>query len=109
QDERNDGIRECRELGLPVLVGDATERRQLERARVGNARTLVCVCGNDTANAETAARARELVAGRKRGVLTAFLHVVDVELADLLARRVPASAAAGAFFRLEFFNVFERG
>jgi hypothetical protein len=107
ENEQSDRIPECRDLGVPVVVGDATEPLVLERARVWRARTLVCVCGEDAANAEIAARARELVA-RKKGDLTAFLHIVDVELADLLARRASGGDASNGF-RLEFFNIFERG
>jgi voltage-gated potassium channel Kch len=100
----------CKSEGIPVLVGDASDERVLRRARVERARVLVAVCGADATNAQTAAEAGELTAayGGTRDVLTAFVHVVDPELCDLLG----ASAVAGEYgtrFRLEFFNVFERG
>lgn len=102
-------VDDCRRAGIPVLVGDATEERVLRRARIHRARSLIAVCGEDATSAQTAARTGELTAdGRARDVLTAFVHVVDPELCDLLA----GSALAGGYgtrFRLEFFNVFERG
>jgi voltage-gated potassium channel Kch len=102
-------VAECRREGIPVLIGDATDERMLRRARVDRARSLVAVCGGDATTARTAARAGELTTdGRGRDVLTAFVHLVDPELCDLLA----GSALAGGYgsrFRLEFFNVFERG
>jgi voltage-gated potassium channel Kch len=108
-DAHEPNVADCRREGIPVLVGDATDERMLRRARVDRARSLVAVCGGDATTAQTAARAGELAAdGTGHDVLTSFVHVVDPELCDLLA----GSALAGGYgsrFRLEFFNVFERG
>jgi voltage-gated potassium channel Kch len=99
----------ARAHGVPVVIGDAREKSVLRRARVERARYVIAVSGVDATNARVAAQARDLVAERReRTVLTALVHVVDADLCDLLA----PSAVAGAHgerFRLEFFNIFERG
>lgn len=111
--ERHDGndlIRGCREAGVPVVIGDATDPAVLRRAQVHRADYLVAVCGRDGTNADVAARARDLsTRGRHRkGALTAFVHLVDLELCDLL-RGTEAAAREDEASRLEFFNVFEIG
>jgi voltage-gated potassium channel Kch len=99
----------ARAEGIFVAVGDAREESVLRRTRAERARYLVAVAGSDATNARIAAQARDLAAGpRARAVVTAIIHVVDADLCDLLA----ASGVAGGHgerFRIEFFNVFERG
>lgn len=104
--ETNDNRGLADALGAIVLLGDATHPEMLTRARVQDARTLIAVCGDDGANAEVAAHARELVAGRRDSPLTCSVHIVDAELWYLLRRwEIEADNA----FRLEFFNVFDIG
>lgn len=64
ENEANDFIASCREMGAIVLIGDATEHAMLLLARVPQARYLVGVCGDDGANAQIAAIAHELAGGR---------------------------------------------
>ena len=106
-DEEARGIGEAREEGVIVMIGDATDRTVLRKARVDRARYLVAVGGDDGTNAEVAVDARELVAGNRDSELDAFVHVVDQTLCRLLRGR--RAAAAPDPFRLRFFNVFETG
>jgi voltage-gated potassium channel Kch len=99
----------ARAHGIAVVAGDAREQSVLRRAGAERARYVVAVAGTDATNARIAAQTRDLVADRRgHAVVTALVHVVDADLCDLLA----ASGVARGHrerFRLEFFNVFERG
>lgn len=108
EDEENSLIDQCREQGAVVLVGDAKDRSLLRKARVYRAIHLVSVCADDGTNAEIALHARELVRSCKGRALTAFVHMIDLELCKLL-RVAELAAAETDSFRLEFFNVLERG
>ncbi len=104
QNGSNDLIPSCREVGAFVMLGNATEEGMLVRERVHEARYVVAVCGDDGANAEVAARTRDLVGSSK--ALTCVAHIVDPELWYLLRKWETATAGA---FRLQFFNVFDAG
>jgi voltage-gated potassium channel Kch len=106
QDETNDRIQTGKELGAIVLVGSATEKEMLAKARVEKARYLISVCGDDGANAEVAAHARELAGSRAGRGLTCVTHIVDPDLWYLLRRWEISTVGS---FRLQFFNVFDIG
>lgn len=103
----NNLVELCRKQGIAVLFGDATKSALLRRAGIQKARYLVAVCGDDGTNAEIALKARDIVRSRKGHDLTVFVHMIDLELCNLL-RGWELSAQARSF-RLEFFNVHERG
>lgn len=105
--EQSPGLATCRERGIWVLPGDASDRGALSRARVDRARFLFAVCGEDGVNAKMAVDAHELVEGRTGTPLTCFVQILDADLAALLATEMAAHATAG--FRLEFFNASEVG
>jgi voltage-gated potassium channel Kch len=106
-DEQNEHVAACRARGVPVLTGDAASRALLRRARVDRAKYLVAVCADDGTNAEVAALAGEFIR-ESRTVLTAFVHLVDPELCELLVETQLTDGHAPSV-RLELFNVFERG
>lgn len=106
QDETNDLIESCKEQGAIVLLGSATEPEMLAKARVEKAKYLISVCGDDGANAEVAAHARELAGSRAGPGLTCVAHIVDPDLWYLLRRW---EIAAVGSFRMQFFNVFDIG
>ena len=108
QDESNDRLEPCRERGAIVLVGDVADIDMLRKAAVHRAKWLVSVCGDDGVNAEVAVRAQELAGDRKRGVLTCVIHIVDPQLCALLREREIGTEKVSTF-RLELFNVFDRG
>lgn len=105
-DPTNSSIVTCREAGIPVVVGTATDDAVLRLGGARKARILVAACGDDGTNAAVVAAARRLGRERNRMPLTAFVHISDVELCKLLNERslVSATAAAG---RLEFINVYQ--
>ncbi len=104
KNENNEFLNVCREQGAFVLVGDAREPETLKMARVAEARTLIAVCGDDGANAEIAAHAREVANENPNHVLTCSTHIVDPELWYLLRKWEIAMAGT---FRLQFFNVYD--
>ncbi len=107
EDEENPLIDKCRNQGAIVFVGDATEKNILRKVGINRAKYLVSVCTDDGTNAEIALKARDIARSRKRGVLTTFIHIVDLELCNLLGGWELSIDADS--FRLEFFNVPERG
>lgn len=105
--KNNPLIEQGRNQGAVVFIGNATEKNMLRKVGINKAKYLVSVCTDDGTNAEIALKARDTVHMRKRGVLTAFFHIVDLELCNLLGGWMLSSGANR--FRLEFFNVLERG
>jgi voltage-gated potassium channel Kch len=108
QDEGNDLIEQCREIGAIVMIGNATSPALLRKAGVYRARYLISVSGDDGINAEVAVRACELVGSRRGKALACILHIVDPQLCTLLKEREIETGEIDAY-RLEFFNVFDNG
>lgn len=107
-DPRNAAIGECREDGVTVLIGDATDHTLLRATGVKRARFLFAVTGDDGTNAEIAIDARRLVEGRTGSPLTCFVHIGDDQLGGVL-RQLGIAQRGGDPFRLEYFNAAERG
>lgn len=108
QDTGNDFLGQCRENGVAVLIGNATDPGLLRQTRVERAKYVICVCGSDGANAEIAVNVHKLVSGRKGKALSCLVHIYDLHLYNLLREREMAMGEIDAF-RLGFFNVFESG
>jgi hypothetical protein len=108
RDEGNDHLAQCRDLGIVVLPGDATDIEMLRKARVGRADCVIAVCGDDGANAEVAVHARELAGGRRGQPLHAVVHITDPQLCRLLVEQELERRRRDPY-RLEFFNVFDIG
>jgi hypothetical protein len=108
KDAGNDNFEYSREHGALAFVGDATNLAVLQDARVHKARYLIAVCGNDGINAEVSVLARQLAKDRKRAPLICLVHIVDLNLCQLLQEREIVLRAESSF-RLEFFNILESG
>ncbi|MGW8225112.1 MAG: NAD-binding protein, partial [Anaerolineales bacterium] len=108
QDEGNDWLESTRNLGAVTLVGDASDPDMLHQAKVDKAKYLIAVMGDDGANAEIAVRAEDLTRERPHGVLTCLIHIVDPQLYDLL-RVKEWQNTNQASYRLELFNIYDRG
>ena len=113
-DGEHDLIGPCRERGIVVLVGDATNPDLLRGAGILAAGQLVAVTDDDGVNAEIAVRGQGLLrqaalSGHVRSrPLTCTVHLVDPQLYEL-ARTREMALEEGVPLRLELFNVFERG
>ena len=108
QEQGNDLLELCKDLGAIVLIGNATDDDLLRTARVYRARQLICVCGDDGINAEIAMNACELINPRKDRKLTCLIHIFDTELCNLLEERVSGADDANSC-ALRFFNIFDSG
>jgi len=100
-------IGECREDGVFVIVGDATDRTLLKKAMVGRALYFFAVTGDDGINSELAITAGKLVEGRHGRPLTCFVHILDDRLAEVM-RQTGVTRNDGRI-RLEYFNAADRG
>jgi Trk K+ transport system NAD-binding subunit len=75
------GVQVARDLGVPVLVGDATQEGILRAAYVQNCRALVVVSTNDVANLESALLGRALAPD-----LRVVLRLFDGDFANRVER-----------------------
>jgi len=107
-DAKNILLSRCREHGATVFIGNAADLETLRAINVAHARYLISVCKEDGVNAEVAVNARALFHAQRGRVLTCWAHIVDVHLCKLL-REHELSMRPDEAFRLEFFNVYERG
>jgi hypothetical protein len=101
-------VAQCRDEGIIVIIGDATQPDVLRRARVGAAAQVIGVCGDDGANAAIVATVYGLVAGGRRKPIFCAVHVVDPRLCELLREQELSPAFSGTV-RLELFNVYALG
>ena len=107
-DDDNPRIEACREWGAIILIGDAREAAMLRKARVQYARVLIAVCDDDGVNAKIAMQAKEISQELLNNQLNCIIHIVDPQLCKLL-REQESSNNEDSGFKLEFFNIFERG
>jgi len=107
-DEGNDRIEAVRSKGIVVLIGDASDPEILRKARINRAKYLISVVADDGLNAEVAVQAEHLSLERGDGTLTCSIHIVDPQLWYLL-REKELDIPSNAHFRLELFNIFDRG
>ncbi len=104
-DAANVSIAGCRERGIRVLVGDATDAKMLRQAGVDKAELLVALCGRDQVNIDVAAAARSVSAGDRSQVLTALAGFDDFHLWQVM--KAPALVDQDeSGFRLELVNLW---
>jgi len=107
-DDGNDWIENIRSSGAVVIQGDATDSDLLEKVNLHRARCLISVLGDDGKNAEVAVQAEKLSRRRADGTLTCVIHIFDSQLWGLL-REKELNTNQNTNFRLELFNIFDRG
>ncbi len=97
----------CRDMGIPVLVGNAAEQNLLAAAGIRNAGLLFAVTGNDAINAEINVQARQLARASTQP-LNCIVHIVDPQL-NLLLKPKEFDDPTPDLFRLSLFNLYEWG
>ena len=107
QDKESDNIKECRDNGIIVLIGNATSPYYLNKAGLNRARYLFSICGQDDINAEIAAQVRYQIANKKRKPLTCVVHIIDPHFYRFLKEQEFGFGRMDRF-RLEFLNLFDR-
>jgi hypothetical protein len=105
-DEENDNIKECKDNGIIVLIGNGAAPYYLRKAGLNKAAYLLAVCGQDRINAEIAFEARRLVSSKKQKPLTCVIHITDTQLCRLIKER-EFETVKNDVFRLEFINLFD--
>lgn len=89
-----------------VLAGRIDDPAVLRKAVVDRARLLIAADGDDGTNAEAALQARVLVRCRDGPLPTAYVHLADARLLDLL-REHEVGASVGGGVRLEFYSLYD--
>ncbi len=107
-DDGNDWIENVRSSGAVVILGDATDTELLEKVNLNRARYLISVLGDDGKNAEVAVQAEKLSRRKNDSTLTCVIHIFDSQLWGLL-REKELNTNQNTHFRLELFNIFDRG
>jgi hypothetical protein len=105
RDPSNASIAGCRERGIPVVKGDATDVSILRRTRLGRARDVFITCGDDGVNLDVARAATRTPTQRRP--LRVHVHLRDLALWRPLQAQI--LSAPDPPLRLEFFNVLEAG
>ncbi|MCJ7626521.1 MAG: NAD-binding protein, partial [Anaerolineaceae bacterium] len=108
QNVENDFVKQCKDKGIIVMIGDAADMRLLDRAMIHKAAHLFAVCDDDGTNTEIAINARKSLEGRRRDPLNCFIHIENPQLWELL-REQELTTDDRSMFRLTLDNVFERG
>lgn len=107
EDRENDWTAMCEGLGASILIGDATDAHVLSQARVGLARLLIVVCGNDGVNVEVVIRAYELKRNASSGlVLECQVHIVEPDLRALFKEH-RVFTDTGDRLRVALFNIYD--
>jgi hypothetical protein len=125
QDEDNPWIESCREQGMFLLIGDASDPALLLNAGLRRGRGLFAVCDDDGINADIAMQAKTLLnhdrsplnkpaawnfrSTRKMQESPAFsilMHNANPQLVDLLQQY--GLRQSDSDVRIRLFNVFER-
>ena len=99
RDPGSPGVAECEKLGIPCIIGDATDVRVLTAAGVHKAANLIAVCTDDGTNIEIAVRARSLTEKRRRihDPLVCHVHIGDAHLRGLVRRERLIADSPGHF------------
>ena len=106
EDPARPEITGCRERGIPVIVGDATDHVVLRKAGLAQAAHLVATCGDDGTNVNVVfAAQRNATHGRKKP-LEALAHIDDPDLRGVLQARAIELWSRSTVL-IECFNVFE--
>lgn len=110
-DGGNGWIATCNDLGVSVVVGDATSEPVLKKANLKHAKALVALCSQDSTNADIALLADTLMnsgQGQSGEVKKIYVHIKNKRFCDILEQsRKQDSSGKGA--TLQFFNVSELG
>jgi Trk K+ transport system NAD-binding subunit len=81
QNENARGVPLARELGIPLLIGDASRETTLRQAAVDRCRAMMAVASTDVINLEVALQGRNL-----KPSLRALVRIFDGDLAERVRR-----------------------
>ena len=106
KDPKPDEIEQCRSSGALFVSGDAGDPKVLKAAGVDRAECLISVTGKDELNAEIAGCAATISRNNPTLPLTCFLHIVDLNLYNLL-KETEFQKTSSTNIRLDLFNIYQ--
>ena len=96
----------CKERGISVVVGDASDPDLLRTACVDRARYLIVAPGSDTVASDVVAAATAITSNRPADPLKVIAHIEDRALWQALRARA-VSHGPHPDVEVEFFNLYE--
>ncbi len=98
-------VNECSAKGVPVLMGDATVAKSLNKARVHSAREIIVITPKDETNVRIAGEVRQLSAKNQPAGQACYVHLENIHLREGLQKFTNLSSSTGC--TLKFFDVFD--
>lgn len=107
KDPANVALGSLRKKGAVVITGDAGFPDVLREARIQEAKTLVCLAGDDRTNLGIAmAAAGQIDAGRENNPLQIHVHIADVAHRNILQRNRALDITNERHHQIRTFNYF---
>jgi hypothetical protein len=107
KDSANATLASLRKKGAVVITGDAGFPDVLREARIHEAKTLVCLAGDDRTNLGIAmAAAGQVDAGRENNPLQIHVHIADVAHRNILQRNRALDITDEKHHQIRTFNYF---
>jgi hypothetical protein len=107
KDSANATLASLRKKGAVVITGDAGFPDVLREARIHEAKTLVCLAGDDRTNLGIAmAAAGQVDVGRAENPLQIHVHIADVAHRNILQRNRALDIIDEKYHQIRTFNYF---
>ena len=106
RDSANLSIEGCRERGIGVMIGDATDPDVLRAVRIDRAEHLVVAPGVDGVAIDVIASAARTVAGQRHQPLRIFAHIEDRSLWQAMEAWT-LTDSSDLDVRIQLFNLYE--
>jgi voltage-gated potassium channel Kch len=106
RDVANLSIEGCRERGIGVMVGDATDPGVLRAVRIDRAEHLIVAPGIDAVAIDVIASATRVVDGHRQRPLNVFAHIEDRALWQAMEAWT-LTEGSDLDLRLQLFNLYE--
>lgn len=109
KDQNNPNVRVIRDLGVPIIIGDATQEHLLNMVRIGRARDIYMVTGNDSINAEIAAKCYDILERSGKNQLCGHVHFENRDLWQAFGTCSSQGATTTGCNpqQMEFFNLYQ--
>lgn len=108
-DPENPNIKAIRDEEIPIIIGDATQKKILEMVRIKEAQDIYLVTGNDSTNAEIAVNCWDIFDKSGKKHLCGHIHFENKDLWQAFATHISASCtpAASQSMLMDFFNLYQ--
>lgn len=106
RDAANSSLEGCRERGIGVFVGDATDPDVLRAVRIDRAEQLIVAPGIDGVAIDVIASAARVVEGQRQRPLSVFAHIEDRSLWQAMEAWT-LTDSSDLDLRIQLFNLYE--